>query len=61
MNFSDLLGGFHKINVWISLSSNDLVLVSTAVQRLHLSEFDLYFEFASTFMSPDTFSSTGPK
>ena len=39
----------------------DLVLVSTAVQRLHLSEFDFYFKFASTFMSPDTFSSTGPK
>ena len=36
-------------------------LVSTAVQRLHLSEFELYFKVASAFMSPDTFSSTEPR
>ena len=39
----------------------DLNLVSTAIQRLHLSEFELYFKFASAFMSPDTFSSTEPR
>ena len=39
----------------------DLNLVSTAIQRLHLSEFDFYFKVASTFMSTDTFSSTEPQ
>ena len=39
----------------------DLNLVSTAIQRLHLSEFEFYFKVASAFMSPDTFSSTEPK
>ena len=36
-------------------------LVSTAIQRPHLSEFDFYFKVASTFMSTDTFSSTEPQ
>ena len=39
----------------------DLNLVSTASQRLHISEFEFYFKVASTFMSTDTFSSTEPQ
>ena len=46
--FEELLNTFYT----------DLNLVSTAIQRLHLSEFEFYFKVASTFMSTDTLSST---
>ena len=36
----------------------DLNLVSTAIQRLHLSEFEFYFIFASTFNPTGSYSST---
>ena len=49
--FEELLNTFYS----------DLNLVSTAIQRPHLSEFDFYFKVASTFMSTDTFSSTEPQ
>ena len=41
-----------------SPASTDLFLVSSAVQRLHLSEFEFYFKFASTFNPTGSFSST---
>ena len=49
--FEELLNTFYS----------DLNLVSTAIQRPYLSEFDFYFKVASTFMSTDTFSSTEPQ
>ena len=41
-----------------SPASTDLFLVSSAVQRLHLSEFEFYFKFASTFNPTGSYSST---